>query len=145
LAMNRYITPHYSPSNHFVHRPEFRQLVIGAMASAVIGVINPLQSLFFAQIFTSYYLPSNEVMDHLRPYLLVYVGLAVVMQISYVIQGYFFGFAGQKLVYRCRYCLLLSLLFSLSINSSNADKNRLRQYYNKIPSGSILSKTLLEY
>lgn len=69
----------------------------------MIGIINPLQAIFFAEIFVSYFLPPDEVMDKLRPWLLVYVGLAVGMFIAYILQGYFFGYAGQHLVYRCRY------------------------------------------
>lgn len=81
------------------------QLILGAVGSAAIGVINPLQSLFFTKIFIAYYLPANQVIDQLKPYLLVYVGLAVAMQIAYTVQGYYFGYAGQKLVYRVRfYC-----------------------------------------
>lgn len=86
-------------------RPEIKHLIFGALGSIAIGVINPVQSIFFSRIFASYSLSANEVMDNLRPWLLVYVGLAVGMQIAYTVQGYFFGVAGQKLVYRCRYLL----------------------------------------
>ncbi len=65
-------------------------------------MINPLQAIFFAKIFQSYYLPQEDVMDNLRPWLLTYVGLAVAMLLAYCVQGYFFGYAGQKLVYSCR-------------------------------------------
>lgn len=84
-------------------RPEAVQMIIGATGSILIGVINPIQSIFFARIFNSYTLPANEVMDELRPWLLVYIGLAAGMLIAYSVQGYFFGFAGQQLVFRCRY------------------------------------------
>lgn len=79
------------------------QLILGALGSIVIGVINPLQAIFFARIFVSYFLPTNQVMDELRPWLITYVGLAVGMLVAYILQGYFFGYAGQQLVYRCRF------------------------------------------
>lgn len=83
-------------------RPEVKHLCLGALGSIVIGVINPVQSIFCAKIFSAYALPKDEVMDELRPWLIVYIGLAVGMLIAYSLQGYFFGYAGQKLVFRCR-------------------------------------------
>lgn len=125
-----------------LNKPEFGYFAVGAVSSAGLGMTMPGFSLALASIINVFYAPISNpecagaaghdcVIDGGRKWSLIFVGIGLGCIILGILQGYCFGFMGQKLARRLRVLLLKSVLkqeigfFDRKENSSGAIVGRL--------------------
>jgi len=89
------------------NKPEMLFMLIGLGFSFICGAGNPVQALFFAKLITTLSVqltPANipQVQSDVSFWCLMYLMLAIVMFISYTVQGVMFGKCSERLIHRVR-------------------------------------------
>ncbi|KAK9877178.1 hypothetical protein WA026_016926 [Henosepilachna vigintioctopunctata] len=86
-----------------LNKPEWPWIFLGSICSIIIGASIPLSTLIMASIIGDFYiLNQNELINLTNPQCLSLVFIGVVAGISYIIQYYAFGLAGENLTLRVR-------------------------------------------
>jgi ATP-binding cassette, subfamily B (MDR/TAP), member 1 len=85
--------------------PELALMLIGLICSVICGGGNPVQAVFFAKSINALALPPplyDQLQSNASFWSLMYLMLAFVELISFVVQGWAFAVCSEKLVYRVR-------------------------------------------
>ncbi|KAK0732777.1 P-loop containing nucleoside triphosphate hydrolase protein [Apiosordaria backusii] len=90
------------------NKKEWKLMLIGLFFSAICGLGNPTQAVFFAKLITALSLPptTQEIRDHMKSeasfWCLMYLMLAIVMFIAFTAQGIVFAKCSERLIHRVR-------------------------------------------
>ncbi|XP_072969195.1 putative multidrug resistance protein [Typha angustifolia] len=124
-----------------LNAPEWRQAALGSLGAVVFGGIQPAYAFAMGSMISVYFLPDHEeIKRKTRIYALVFVGLAVLMFLTNVLQHYNFGVMGEYLTKRVRERMLSKILtfevgwFDQDENSSGAICSRLAKDANVVRS-----------
>ncbi|KAK4456597.1 P-loop containing nucleoside triphosphate hydrolase protein [Cladorrhinum samala] len=113
------------------NKQERKLMLIGLFFSAICGLGNPTQAVFFAKLISALSLPVTDetrgyIQDQASFWSLMYLMLAFVMFIAFVLQGVFFAKCSERLIHRVRDRSFRTMLrqdveyFDLDENSAGA-------------------------
>jgi len=114
-----------------LNKPEIPHFFLGALGAGIVGVLNPLFALLFSHIINIYFKPEDEVKSESAKWSIYFVYLAIAALIGATFQGFFFGYAGEKLVERVRELTFRRILrnnigfFDLPANTTGVLTSRL--------------------
>ncbi|KAK3990226.1 putative leptomycin B resistance protein [Cladorrhinum sp. PSN332] len=89
------------------NKQEWKLMLVGIFFSAICGLGNPTQAVFFAKLISALSIPvSPETQDYIESeasfWCLMYLMLAWVMFIAFALQGVFFAKCSERLIHRVR-------------------------------------------
>ncbi|XP_019507534.1 PREDICTED: ATP-binding cassette sub-family B member 5, partial [Hipposideros armiger] len=95
-----------------LNKPEWPSVVLGTMASVLNGTVHPIFSIIFAKIITMFENDDKTMLKHDADiYSMIFVILGVICFVSYFIQGFFYGKAGEILTMRLRHLAFKAMLY----------------------------------
>ncbi|XP_076926652.1 putative ABC transporter B family member 8 [Bidens hawaiensis] len=113
-------SPSLSSSNHpppsfsrlvLLNLPEWRQGVVGSLAAATFGVVQPVYALTIGGMISAFFVSNHEEMNvRIRNYSIIFCSLAVISILVNLIQHYNFAYMGEQLTKRIRLKMLEKIL-----------------------------------
>uniref|UniRef100_M4E972 Uncharacterized protein n=1 Tax=Brassica campestris TaxID=3711 RepID=M4E972_BRACM len=120
-----------------MNRPEWKHAMCGCLSAALYGAVQPLNAYVVGSMVSMYFLTSHEkIREKTRIYVLVFVGLALFVFLTNIVQHYSFAYMGENLTKRIREKMLTKMLtfevnwFDEGQNSSGAACSRLAKEAN---------------
>ncbi|XP_033129766.1 ABC transporter B family member 22 [Brassica rapa] len=124
-----------------MNRPEWKHAMCGCLSAALYGAVQPLNAYVVGSMVSMYFLTSHEkIREKTRIYVLVFVGLALFVFLTNIVQHYSFAYMGENLTKRIREKMLTKMLtfevnwFDEGQNSSGAACSRLAKEANVVRS-----------
>ncbi|CAN7079896.1 unnamed protein product [Brassica oleracea var. botrytis] len=124
-----------------MNRPEWKHALSGCLSAALYGAVQPLNAYVVGSMVSMYFLTShNKIREKTRIYVLVFVGLALFVFFTNIVQHYCFAYMGENLTKRIREKMLTKMLtfevnwFDEDENSSGAVCSRLAKEANLVRS-----------
>ncbi|NXN78765.1 MDR1 protein, partial [Bombycilla garrulus] len=94
-----------------LNKPEWFCVLLGIVAAAVIGAVNPTFAVIFAKIIGAFQETDPEKRSKTTVVLsLIFLLLGVIILVAYVVQGFMFGKSGEALTMRLRSLSFRALL-----------------------------------
>ena len=120
-----------------MNRPEWKHAMCGCLSAAFYGAVQPLNAYVVGSMVSMYFLTSHDkIREKTRIYVLVFVGLALFVFLTNIVQHYSFAYMGENLTKRIREKMLTKMLtfevnwFDEGQNSSGAACSRLAKEAN---------------
>ncbi|CAG7872589.1 unnamed protein product [Brassica rapa] len=120
-----------------MNRPEWKHAMCGCLSAAFYGAVQPLNAYVEGSMVSMYFLTSHDkIREKTRIYVLVFVGLALFVFLTNIVQHYSFAYMGENLTKRIREKMLTKMLtfevnwFDEGQNSSGAACSRLAKEAN---------------
>ncbi|CAN7025894.1 unnamed protein product [Brassica rapa subsp. trilocularis] len=124
-----------------MNRPEWKHAMCGCLSAAFYGAVQPLNAYVVGSMVSMYFLTSHDkIREKTRIYVLVFVGLALFVFLTNIVQHYSFAYMGENLTKRIREKMLTKMLtfevnwFDEGQNSSGAACSRLAKEANLVRS-----------
>ncbi|KAG2261312.1 hypothetical protein Bca52824_068391 [Brassica carinata] len=124
-----------------MNRPEWKHAMSGCLSAALYGAVQPLNAYVVGSMVSMYFLTSHDkIREKTRIYVLVFVGLALFVFLTNIVQHYSFSYMGENLTKRIREKMLTKMLtfevnwFDEGENSSGAVCSRLAKEANLVRS-----------
>ena len=86
----------------YLNKPEFPVLLIGTLAAAVTGAMQPILGLLVSKMINTFFEPADELRKDVKFWALMFVFFSVASFIFQPLRSYFFAVAGSKLIERIR-------------------------------------------
>ncbi|KAJ1403008.1 P-loop containing nucleoside triphosphate hydrolase [Sesbania bispinosa] len=86
----------------YLNKPEIPVLLIGTLAAAVTGAIQPTLGLLVSNMINTFFEPADELRKDSKFWALIFVALSVACFVFHPLRSYFFAVAGSKLIKRIR-------------------------------------------
>ncbi|KAI7736863.1 hypothetical protein M8C21_014404 [Ambrosia artemisiifolia] len=94
-----------------LNSPEWRQGVIGSLAAAVFGAVQPVYALTIGGMISAFFVKDHEEMNaRIRTYSIIFCSLAVISILVNLLQHYNFAYMGEQLTKRIRLKMLEKIL-----------------------------------
>ncbi|XP_036182886.1 ATP-binding cassette sub-family B member 5 [Myotis myotis] len=95
-----------------LNKSEWPSVVLGTLASVLNGTVHPIFSIIFAKIITMFEKDDKTTLKRdAEIYSMVFIILGVICFVSYFIQGFFYGRAGEILTMRLRHLAFKTMLY----------------------------------
>ncbi|CAN7079901.1 unnamed protein product [Brassica oleracea var. botrytis] len=124
-----------------MNRPEWKHAIYGCLSAALYGAVQPINAYVSGSMVSLYFLTSHEeIREKTRIYVLGFVGLALFVFLTNIVQHYSFAYMGENLTKRIRDKMLSKILtfevnwFDENENSSGAVCSRLAKEANLVRS-----------
>ncbi|CAN6876288.1 unnamed protein product [Brassica oleracea] len=124
-----------------MNRPEWKHAIYGCLSAALYGAVQPINAYVSGSMVSLYFLTSHEeIREKTRIYVLGFVGLALFVFLTNIVQHYSFAYMGEYLTKRIRDKMLSKILtfevnwFDENENSSGAVCSRLAKEANLVRS-----------
>ncbi|CDY67695.1 BnaCnng55980D [Brassica napus] len=124
-----------------MNRPEWKHAIYGCLSAALYGAVQPINAYVSGSMVSLYFLTSHEeIREKTRIYVLGFVGLALFVFLTNIVQHYSFAYMGESLTKRIREKMLSKILtfevnwFDENENSSGAVCSRLAKEANLVRS-----------
>ncbi|KAI7737534.1 hypothetical protein M8C21_017025 [Ambrosia artemisiifolia] len=110
LSSSNYPPPSFSRLL-LLNSPEWRQGVIGSLAAAVFGAVQPVYALTIGGMISAFFVKDHEEMNaRIRTYSIIFCSLAVISVLVNLLQHYNFAYMGEQLTKRIRLKMLEKIL-----------------------------------
>jgi ATP-binding cassette, subfamily B (MDR/TAP), member 1 len=86
----------------YLNKPEIPALLIGTLAAAVIGAMQPILGLLVSKMINTFFEPADELRKDVNFWALMFVFFSVASFVFQPLRSYFFAVAGSKLIKRIR-------------------------------------------
>ncbi|XP_049836465.1 multidrug resistance protein homolog 49-like isoform X2 [Schistocerca gregaria] len=107
-----------------LNKPEWAYVMIGCIASALVGTSFPMFAVLFGEVYAILSLPDSDyVTAQTKVYAIYFLGIGVIAGVGSFFQNYMFGIAGVKLTSRLRVNTFQSML-NQEIAWYDDEKNR---------------------
>lgn len=93
-----------------LNRPEWPYFVIGIICAIINGATQPVFAIIFSKIIGVFAGPADEMRSKSNIFCLVFVGLGAISFLTFFLQGFTFGKAGEILTMRLRLLTFKSML-----------------------------------
>uniref|UniRef100_M4E975 Uncharacterized protein n=1 Tax=Brassica campestris TaxID=3711 RepID=M4E975_BRACM len=124
-----------------MNRPEWKHAISGCLSAALYGTVQPINAYVSGSMVSLYFLTNHEeIREKTRIYVLGFVGLALFVFLTNIVQHYSFAYMGESLTKRIREKMLSKILtfevnwFDENENSSGAVCSRLAKEANLVRS-----------
>ncbi|KAJ0495745.1 putative ABC-type xenobiotic transporter [Helianthus annuus] len=131
LSSSNYPPPSFSRLL-LLNSPEWKQGLIGSLAAAVFGAVQPVYALTIGGMISAFFVQNHEEMNaRIRTYSVIFCSLAVISILVNLLQHYNFAYMGEQLTKRIRLKMLEKILtfepawFDDEYNASGALCSRL--------------------
>ncbi|GJZ43989.1 putative ABC transporter B family member 8 [Tanacetum coccineum] len=131
LSSSNHIPPSFSRLIS-LNSPEWKQALVGSLASAAFGSVQPVYALTVGGMISAFFLPNHDEMNNrIKTYSIIFCSLSVISIIVSLLQHYNFAYMGEMLTKRIRLKMLEKILtfepswFDDEANSSGALSSRL--------------------
>ncbi|XP_022027243.1 putative ABC transporter B family member 8 isoform X1 [Helianthus annuus] len=131
LSSSNYPPPSFSRLL-LLNSPEWKQGLIGSLAAAVFGAVQPVYALTIGGMISAFFVQNHEEMNaRIRTYSVIFCSLAVISILVNLLQHYNFAYMGEQLTKRIRSKMLEKILtfepawFDDEYNASGALCSRL--------------------
>ncbi|XP_003788539.1 ATP-binding cassette sub-family B member 5 [Otolemur garnettii] len=95
-----------------LNKSEWPFVLLGTIASILNGTVHPIFSIIFAKIVTMFEDNNKTTLKHdAEIYSMIFVILGIICFVSYLMQGLFFGRAGEILTMRLRHLAFKAMLY----------------------------------
>ncbi|XP_069815592.1 ATP-dependent translocase ABCB1-like isoform X3 [Dendropsophus ebraccatus] len=114
-----------------INKPEWPYFVVGIISAAINGATQPAFAIIFSKIIAIFAGPADEMRQKSNMFSLIFLGLGGVSFITFFLQGFTFGKAGEILTMRLRQLTFKAMLrqeigwFDNKKNSTGALTTRL--------------------
>ncbi|KAI3709576.1 hypothetical protein L2E82_39342 [Cichorium intybus] len=115
-----------------LNSPEWKQAVIGSLAAAAFGAVQPVYALTIGGMISAFFVPDHDEMNsRIRTYSIIFCSLAIISILVNLLQHYNFAYMGEQLTKRIRLKMLEKILtfetawFDDEQNASGALSSRL--------------------
>ncbi|WZZ01654.1 hypothetical protein YC2023_073982 [Brassica napus] len=124
-----------------MNKPEWKHAISGCLSAALYGTVQPINAYVSGSMVSLYFLTNHEeIREKTRIYVLGFVGLALFVFLTNIVQHYSFAYMGESLTKRIREKMLSKILtfevnwFDENENSSGAVCSRLAKEANLVRS-----------
>ena len=122
-----------------MNKPEWKHAISGCLSAALYGTVQPINAYVSGSMVSLYFLTNHEeIREKTRIYVLGFVGLALFVFLTNIVQHYSFAYMGESLTKRIREKMLSKILtfevnwFDENENSSGAVCSRLAKEANLV-------------
>nr|XP_042899922.1 uncharacterized protein LOC107456703 [Parasteatoda tepidariorum] len=84
-------------------KQEWKEIVVGSLASIVTGVVMPTYAIFYSEIFRTFTLTGNALRKSAFFWSMMFLVLAVVTMLGHFFRAIGYSFAGEQLTMKLRY------------------------------------------
>lgn len=94
-----------------LNSPEWKQALIGSLAAAAFGAVQPVYALTVGGMISAFFVPNHEEMNsRIRTYSVIFCSLSIISILVNLIQHYNFAYMGEQLTKRIRLKMLEKIL-----------------------------------
>ncbi|GIY25675.1 ATP-dependent translocase ABCB1 [Caerostris darwini] len=91
-------------------KTEWKEIVIGSLASIVTGIVMPTYAVFYSEIFNTFTLTGTALKDSAFFWSMMFLVLAGVTALGHIFRTIGYAFAGERLTMRLRYLSFTNIL-----------------------------------
>ncbi|KAI3754234.1 hypothetical protein L1987_54013 [Smallanthus sonchifolius] len=110
LSSSNYPPPSFSRLL-MLNSPEWRQGVVGSLAAAMFGAVQPVYALTIGGMISAFFVQNHDEMNaRIRTYSIIFCSLSVISILVNLLQHYNFAYMGEQLTKRIRVKMLEKIL-----------------------------------
>nr|VDC68436.1 unnamed protein product [Brassica rapa] len=106
-----------------MNRPEWKHAISGCLSAALYGTVQPINAYVSGSMVSLYFLTNHEeIREKTRIYVLGFVGLALFVFLTNIVQHYSFAYMGESLT-KCIREKMLSKILTFEVNWFDENEN----------------------